>query len=160
MECRSMIDRAFDNYSMENDSKLSGFPEKYKTIKFVLERFNGEIMLPEYARERIDTIIRNIFSGKNECGTLSDAIENGKGEFFYNCIAPCIAVYESELQTMRDQRDSALKENENKRFSLESIASNLDGGNLRATCVDAIEHGIPGRLNSFDKIENNKCGSC
>ncbi|MCC8189070.1 MAG: hypothetical protein LIP77_00345 [Planctomycetes bacterium] len=77
------------------------------------------------AQERTETVVRNILSGKNGCGTLQDALVRGDADFFRRMVRPVIGVYEEEAQVLREQRDAALRDAEVKRVALEAILSTL-----------------------------------
>lgn len=116
------------------------------SIGKVLKLFNGEIEMTDIGKERVDTIIRSIFSGNNACSTLFNAVESGDGQYFYNAIAPTITVYEHE----RIMKDNTIKrylhEIEKKRFALESILTYIDINTIPEHCRDAIREALPGRI--------------
>lgn len=97
------------------------------------------------AQERINTVVRNILSGNNNCSTLAKACSSGNGQYFYNAVSPAIAVYASELADMTKQRDNLSVDCEAKRFALESIMSNIDAKELAPSVADAIRKAMPGR---------------
>lgn len=76
-------------------------------------------------KERIETTVRNIMSGNNECGTLSDAVVAGDGEFFRRMVYPSLYIYDQELHDMRNQRDKYSKAEEEKRQALEYVVQNI-----------------------------------
>lgn len=75
--------------------------------------------------ERVETVVRNIMSGDNVCGTLANAALNSDTDYFRRAVQPVVDVYESEASLLRKQRDDALRDAEAKRFALESILSNM-----------------------------------
>jgi len=77
------------------------------------------------AKERIKTAVDNIMSGNNGCGTLAHAAIQADREYFEKAIAPVVQAYEEEIAAIRQQRDYANRDNEIKRFALESVASNI-----------------------------------
>ena len=77
------------------------------------------------AQERIDTVVRNIISGDNVCGTLANAVQKRDADYFRRAVAPVIRVYEEEAAAIRRQRDAASADAEGKRQTLEMVASNL-----------------------------------
>lgn len=76
--------------------------------------------------ERIETVVRNIMSGDNVCGSLVKAAADRDQDYFRRAVAPMADVYDAEISLIRKQRDDALKDVEAKRFALESVLSNLD----------------------------------
>lgn len=76
-------------------------------------------------KEREDTIIRNIMSGQNGCGTLAAAAMNGDDEYFRRCVMPILDAYEQEAAALRQQRQEALETAEKRRQALEYAVSNL-----------------------------------
>jgi hypothetical protein len=98
------------------------------------------------AQERLETSVRNIMSGDNNCGTLANAALNGDGDYFRRMIAPVIDVYEREAAELRQLRDAASRDAEDKRFALEFIAQNLGGSVLitEPAIIAAIRKALPG----------------
>ena len=76
-------------------------------------------------KDREDTIIRNIQSGNNHCGTLAAAVTNGDDEYFRECVRPILAAYEDEAAALRQQRQEALETAEKRRQVLEYLVANL-----------------------------------
>lgn len=114
-------------------------------IQTVLNLFQGEIIMNNIGQERIDTAVRNILSGNNNCGTLKNAVDTGNGTYFYNAIAPIAAVYASELEDMTKQRNELSIDNERKRFALESIISNMSPNDFPDSVARVIMQAMPGR---------------
>lgn len=115
-------------------------------IQMVLNLFEGEIVMDNIGKERVDTAVRNILSGQNNCSTLAKAAASGNGQYFYNAIAPVAAVYASELKDMAKQRDYYSADSESKRFALESIISNMSPKAFPPSVVDAILKAMPGKV--------------
>lgn len=80
---------------------------------------------PSALLEREDTIIRNILSGDNQCGTLQTAVANKDHEYFRRACHGSLAAYEDEARGYRIQRDGILKESEQRRQALEYVAANV-----------------------------------
>lgn len=95
------------------------------------------------ANERLETAVRNIMSGNQDCGTLANAALNGDGDYFRQMVKPVVDIYEQEAAELRRQRDSALHDAESKRFALEMVASNVSS--LPSSVKAAIEKALPGR---------------
>ncbi len=91
-------------------------------------------------QEREDTIIRNIFSGNNRCGTLQSAVTNHDDQYFRHAVRPALAVYEDEAEYARRQRDTLLRQSEKRRQALEFVASNLPlSGEIAKVVGEALE---------------------
>lgn len=76
-------------------------------------------------QEREDVIVRNISSGNNACGTLQEAIAEGKFDVYLRrMIAPVLNVCEQEQRELRQQRDAALAQSEARRQVLADVAAN------------------------------------
>lgn len=75
--------------------------------------------------ERIETVVRNIMSGDNGCGTLAHAAQTGDRGYFRRCVRPVLDVYESEADALRAQRREALDLSEKRRQALEYLVANL-----------------------------------
>lgn len=114
-------------------------------IQGVINFFDGEIIMDNIGQDRINAVIRNILSGNNNCSTLAKACYEGNGQYFYNAIAPIVAVYASELADMTRQRNEYSKEYELKRYALESVMSNIPKINVSQNVIDAVEAAMPGR---------------
>lgn len=95
------------------------------------------------AQERIDTAVRNILSGNNGCGTLARAAMDGDREYFSLAVRPVVDAYEQELAATRQQRDYANRDNEIKRFALETVVSNLTLP--EGPVKDAVKRALPNR---------------
>lgn len=96
--------------------------------------------------ERENAIVNSIMSGDNACGTLQKAVTAG-GETLANylraTIQPTLQVC-AEEEAQKDRDLSALsRDNEAKRFALESVASNVP--NLPVPVVTLMEQALPGR---------------
>ncbi len=76
-------------------------------------------------QERVETVVRNIMSGDNGCGTLAHAVQTGDRGYFRRCVRPVLDVYESEAASLRAQRQEALDLSEKRRQALEYLVSNL-----------------------------------
>ncbi|MCC8190893.1 MAG: hypothetical protein LIP77_09735 [Planctomycetes bacterium] len=94
------------------------------------------------AQERIETVVRNVFAGDNNCGTLSYAVAHRDADYFRRAVAPVIDAYETEAAALRQQRGAALRDAEAKRFALEAIVANLD---LPPTLRETVAAALPGR---------------
>jgi hypothetical protein len=98
--------------------------------------------------ERTATIVRNIVSGNNACGTLIDAQGRLNTAFVAEAVRPAVQVCIEEANMLRRDNDALRRDIEAKRFALEFIAANLDGSVKIAdpAITDAIKRALPGRL--------------
>ena len=104
---------------------------------------------PDLVAERTDTIIRNVASGNNACGTLMDAQGRLNTAFVAEAARPVVKICIEESDMLRRDLEALRHDIEAKRFALEFIAANLGGSVTIAepAIVDAIKKALPGRLN-------------
>lgn len=96
--------------------------------------------------DRVATAVDNIISGDNACGTLQNAAAKGDRTYFEQMIRPVMQTYAEEAAELRRQRDATLRDNEAKRFALESVAANIAAADIPPGTKDAIAKALPGRL--------------
>ena len=76
-------------------------------------------------REREEAIVRSIMSGNNACGTLEKAMRTEQLEMFLRrMVQPTLQVCAQEQDDLRQQRDAALAQSEERRQVLADVAAN------------------------------------
>lgn len=109
--------------------------------------FEGKIMnISDIGRTNLAMIVNNVVGGNTECKTLFTVLDmNAFKQHVERSVVSFIAAYENEADSLRMQRDSALKDAEIKRYALEFIASNINNTDLASICKEALATGLPGR---------------
>jgi hypothetical protein len=115
-----------------------------------LRRITMNVLNPtiqhDLVAERTATIVRNIASGNNACGTLFERQSGSLNTaFIAEAVRPILKVYEDEAQQLRADKMKLSRVSEERRQVLELIYSNC-AASLPQTVLSRLCHllGIPG----------------
>ncbi len=76
-------------------------------------------------KEYTQTLVRNILSGNNVCGSLRKAVEKMDPDYFEKMAAPVVERLVSQITQAESERDKANSARSQAQFALETFVQNL-----------------------------------